>query len=154
MTVKEIIALLQALPPDYEIAVDRGGAYESAQSIERQRRAALRIYLQRSAGRRDRERIPSHARKQDSMSHTPSRRPSCQRCGKKHLGTFVWLELDSVTLLYAMPGTITAADSQGLFPFGVSCAHRVLMGSTGRSLTRTHPTPDGHPAPTTDRGTR
>ena len=35
MTVKEIIALLQALPPDYEIAVDRGGAYESAQSIER-----------------------------------------------------------------------------------------------------------------------
>lgn len=35
MTVAELISILQNMPQDYEVAVDRGGAYDDAKSVER-----------------------------------------------------------------------------------------------------------------------
>lgn len=48
------------------------------------------------------------------------------RCGKKHLGTVIKLELNSRTNHYATPGTVPECESQGLFPFGKTCAYRAL----------------------------
>ena len=56
---------------------------------------------------------------------------TCQRCNKKHLGEFVWLELDSVSGTYHQPGDVPPHRSQGLFTFGTQCARRVL-GETRR----------------------
>lgn len=58
------------------------------------------------------------------MTHKPLR--TCERCGKQHLGAFVWLELNKSTGRYHLPGTVLAVDSQGLFPFGRTCARREL----------------------------
>ncbi len=58
--------------------------------------------------------------------HSYSR--TCERCGKRHLSKFVWLELDSWTGKYHQPGTIQPLRSQGLFPFGAQCARQALEG--------------------------
>lgn len=50
----------------------------------------------------------------------------CTRCGRKELGTVVYLELNNRTNHYATPGRVPADESQGLFPFGKTCAHRAL----------------------------
>ena len=34
MTVSELITILSGMPQDYDIEVDRGGAYDSAKSVE------------------------------------------------------------------------------------------------------------------------
>lgn len=47
---------------------------------------------------------------------------TCERCGKKHLGKFVYLELNQRTGRYYQPGEVPPAESQGLFPFGRACA--------------------------------
>ncbi len=49
---------------------------------------------------------------------------TCQRCGKKHLELFVWLELNCLTGRYQAPGTVPQRESQGLFPFGATCAKK------------------------------
>lgn len=75
-------------------------------------------------GRADR----GEAERDDPVSARPIRgldRP-CQRCGKRHLAVFVWLELDSATNLYHEPGAVAIRRSQGLFPFGVQCAKAEL----------------------------
>lgn len=51
---------------------------------------------------------------------------TCQRCGKRHLGEFMWLELDSSTGIYHEPGTVAPERSQGLFPFGAQCARKAI----------------------------
>ena len=55
---------------------------------------------------------------------------TCQRCGKKHLAAFIWLELDSVSNRYQEAGTVMSERSQGLFPFGEACAKAQLKGNT------------------------
>lgn len=57
---------------------------------------------------------------------------TCQRCGKRHLAAFVWLELNTRTGQYAEPGTVPANDSQGLFRFGRACARRQLAEQRDR----------------------
>jgi hypothetical protein len=51
---------------------------------------------------------------------------TCERCGKKHLGQFVWLELDSISGKYHHPGDVPQDRSQGLFAFGTQCAKRAV----------------------------
>lgn len=51
---------------------------------------------------------------------------TCERCGKKHLDEFVFLELNNKTNRFAVPGSIPDGDSQGLFPFGKQCAYQAL----------------------------
>jgi hypothetical protein len=53
---------------------------------------------------------------------------TCARCGKRHLGAFVWLELNTVTGTYHEPGTVPPEQSQGLFPFGGQCAKQAIKG--------------------------
>jgi hypothetical protein len=55
---------------------------------------------------------------------TPDRR--CERCGKRHLAEFVWLELDTERGTYHQPGIVPPERYQGLFPFGVHCAAQAL----------------------------
>jgi hypothetical protein len=62
----------------------------------------------------------------------------CERCGKHHLSTVVWLELNTVTGLYSQPGTVPAEASQGVFPFGPTCAARVLKDG-GKNTKRIRP---------------
>jgi late competence protein required for DNA uptake (superfamily II DNA/RNA helicase) len=50
----------------------------------------------------------------------------CERCGKRHLAKFVYLELDTVTHRYYEPGTVPVERSQGLFRFGPACAKTTL----------------------------
>ena len=54
---------------------------------------------------------------------------TCERCGKKHLGAFVWLELNACTGRYHKPGEVPQAESQGLFRFGPACANAVLKAA-------------------------
>jgi hypothetical protein len=57
----------------------------------------------------------------------------CQRCGKKHLSEFIWLELDTDTGLFYEPGQLPAdAYSQGLFPFGKHCAEKAKAAQKER----------------------
>jgi hypothetical protein len=51
---------------------------------------------------------------------------NCHRCGKKHLSAPVWLELDSWTGRWDVPGGIAKDRSQGVFRFGNACAKRQL----------------------------
>lgn len=51
--------------------------------------------------------------------------PHCARCGKE-LSAVVWLELSVLTGLYYEPGQIADSNSQGLFPFGATCAREEL----------------------------
>lgn len=67
---------------------------------------------------------------------TPTKQDrTCERCGRKHLGEFVWLELDSVSGDYHEPGEVAPERSQGLFSFGKYCSVKTLNGATIR-LTR------------------
>ena len=51
---------------------------------------------------------------------------TCQRCGKKHVSGWVWLELNRDTGNWHKPGTVPEAQSQGLFRFGIACARTAL----------------------------
>jgi hypothetical protein len=51
---------------------------------------------------------------------------TCERCRKRHLAEFVWLELDTVNGTYHEPGSVPPERSQGLFPFGAHCAKKEL----------------------------
>jgi len=51
--------------------------------------------------------------------------PHCARCGKA-LSAVVWLELSTLTGRYYPPGLIADSSSQGLFPFGATCAEEEL----------------------------
>lgn len=48
----------------------------------------------------------------------------CTHCGRKLTGTVAWLEYDTVARKYTDSGMVT--ESQGWFPFGVSCAKTIL----------------------------
>lgn len=51
----------------------------------------------------------------------------CERCRERLAPARVrWLELDTVSNRYHIPGEVAAGRSQGCFPFGVACAHAVL----------------------------
>ena len=54
----------------------------------------------------------------------------CERCGATLTPqTVAWLELNSRTGEYAVPGTTEwsdGPDSQGCFPFGKDCAEKVV----------------------------
>lgn len=50
----------------------------------------------------------------------------CERCGRRHVADWVWLELDAASLTYHRPGTVDPARSQGLFRFGRQCATKQL----------------------------
>ncbi len=51
---------------------------------------------------------------------------NCQRCNEALDNTkAVWLELNSTTGRYAVPGGVPLAHSQGCFPFGAACAGSV-----------------------------
>jgi hypothetical protein len=63
------------------------------------------------------------------MATDTTRRTQCERCGKQHIGAFVWLELNTYTGLYDKPGTIPKDESQGLFMFGPACARTVLKNN-------------------------
>ncbi len=66
------------------------------------------------------------------MTQTQSSMPRdrmCERCHKRHLSEFVWLELDSVSGTYHQPGEVAPERSQGLFPFGVRCAKQALRAA-------------------------
>lgn len=56
----------------------------------------------------------------------PIKPRQCERCGKKHLRAYVWLELDTITNTFHAPGDVQPDRSQGLFAFGVACARRTL----------------------------
>jgi hypothetical protein len=64
---------------------------------------------------------------------------NCERCGKKHLSEFVWLELNTVTGRYETPGSVPPSESQGLFPFGAACARRTLSSPRGVSTRNMEP---------------
>jgi hypothetical protein len=63
----------------------------------------------------------------------------CERCGKKHLAEFVWLELNAVTGRYGEPGSVPPNESQGLFPFGATCARRETSSPRGVSTRHMEP---------------
>lgn len=46
----------------------------------------------------------------------------CTRCGEQLTGRIAWLELNNLTNLFCIPGTVDEQESQGLFPFGYTCA--------------------------------
>lgn len=52
---------------------------------------------------------------------------TCERCGKKHLGEVVYLELDQRTGRYYLLGYVPDGYSQGAFPFGRRCAVKELQ---------------------------
>jgi hypothetical protein len=52
----------------------------------------------------------------------------CQRCGRRHVARWVWLELSQDTGQYHKPGEVPAGEtSQGLFRFGAACARTQLL---------------------------
>lgn len=65
---------------------------------------------------------------------TNDKQKRCERCGKKHIGAFVWLELDSVSGTYHRPGVVPPERSQGLFTFGFRCARQVLADADAEGL--------------------
>lgn len=50
----------------------------------------------------------------------------CTHCEKPLKRQFVWLELDFTNGKYDKPGNIKPDNSQGCFPFGVTCARNIL----------------------------
>lgn len=56
----------------------------------------------------------------------------CERCGKRHLADWVWLELGMVTGTYHEPGSVAPDRSQGIFPFGRACAKAAQAGKKRR----------------------
>lgn len=46
----------------------------------------------------------------------------CTCCGKKLVGRIRWLELDQRTQSYHDRGNVPVDQSQGWFPFGLTCA--------------------------------
>jgi len=52
---------------------------------------------------------------------------SCTKCEKKlDYEKIVWLELNSHTGVYTLPGMVPEEESQGVFPFGAACAQKQL----------------------------
>jgi hypothetical protein len=51
---------------------------------------------------------------------------TCQRCGKRHITGWVYLELNSRTNTWHRPGSVPPEESQGLFRFGIACARTAL----------------------------
>jgi hypothetical protein len=52
---------------------------------------------------------------------------TCERCHRPvDKNKAVWLELDTNTGLYRLPGQIKESNSQGCFAFGPDCAENVL----------------------------
>lgn len=58
----------------------------------------------------------------DATTRTIAER--CERCGRRHVAGWVWLELNNLTGHFCEPGSVPAAESQGLFRFGRRCAGR------------------------------
>lgn len=79
------------------------------------------------------------------MKPDPWRR--CERCGRRHVRGWVYLELDSRANTWHPPGAVRAADSQGLFPFGRACAASALKAAPGGSRPRRQRRPVGRRQP-------
>jgi len=53
---------------------------------------------------------------------------TCSCCGKVlNTSKSVWLELSTVTSKYYLKGVVPKEDSQGYFPFGITCAKKVVQ---------------------------
>lgn len=52
----------------------------------------------------------------------------CEHCDRKlNPAKIAWLELNNVTNRYHPEGVVPEDDSQGMFPFGTTCARKVLQ---------------------------
>jgi hypothetical protein len=56
----------------------------------------------------------------------PERDEECQCCGRLLKNECVMLELQMSTHTYSQDGKVLQEDSQGWFPFGKTCAERIL----------------------------
>lgn len=79
--------------------------------------------------------------------------PHCARCGKE-LSTVVWLELSTLTGRYYEPGQIADSSSQGLFPFGATCAREELKRPATVQVGSERRQGDDRRCPGADRRTR
>ena len=57
----------------------------------------------------------------------------CTTCKKPLSGTVAWLELDQRTDNYHDFGGVPDGNSQGWFPFGLTCARNEIAKSLGRA---------------------
>ena len=53
----------------------------------------------------------------------------CACCGKKLKGKAAWLELSFITNQYYIDNVVPSHESQGYFPFGLTCAKKVALAS-------------------------
>jgi hypothetical protein len=53
----------------------------------------------------------------------------CTHCKKPLEKSVAWLELDQRTNKYHCLGDVPSDQSQGWFPFGVSCAKKIMKGA-------------------------
>lgn len=51
---------------------------------------------------------------------------TCERCGRRHVTGWVWLEFNLTTNTWHKPGEVPDDQSQGLFRFGIHCARLML----------------------------
>ncbi len=61
----------------------------------------------------------------------PNEKKQCTYCGKTLKGCIAWLELDQRSNTYHDSGCVPKELSQGWFPFGITCARKLLKTSYG-----------------------
>ena len=53
---------------------------------------------------------------------------TCSCCGKVlNMSKSIWLELSVVTSKYYLKNVVPKDDSQGYFPFGITCAKKIAL---------------------------
>ena len=60
---------------------------------------------------------------------SPMLKRHCTCCGRLLRGSVAWLELDQRTDTYHDRGGVPPDASQGWFPFGLTCARRMLANA-------------------------
>lgn len=66
-------------------------------------------------------------------------KPECTCCGRDLTGHAVrWLELDQRTWTYHDFADVPEAQSQGWFPFGLTCARKLVAKETKRRAETSH----------------
>jgi len=66
----------------------------------------------------------------DLASCRPPEERYCTCCGRQLTGRFRWLELDQRSNTYHDREDVPADKSQGWFPFGLSCARKLVATAT------------------------
>lgn len=62
----------------------------------------------------------------ESIGKLPESERFCTCCKRRLITRFAWLELSMQDGKYYDIGIVQDKDSQGLFQFGLSCAHKLL----------------------------